>query len=275
MARPYLDPRVSVATAHRWVQAEKRGIATTLYTVLSGYYCIYLATPFLALVWGGAFGLSRKAYVEMGIEEVWSTTASDDVALSNRMAEMRVRPFFVPRCLCPTVETIGSLREMSTWFNRQALTGKLHEISTWIAGLAVESLVCLTFLGSLVLLIVEAATGTLEYHALAAPVILFAISACSLIAKLTYADKRDIPLWQWVLAPFLGHFVIASSFWASVFQSSTMTWGSFTYTVGRDKKVQRIEAGPAAARAPMTSVTQRWDRFVQAIVRRTQGARLR
>ena len=100
MARPFLDPGVSVVTSHRWVQAEERGLAPSLYTVLSGHYCIYLATPFLAVVWGGAFGISRKAYDEMGIEEVWSTTASDDVALGNRMAELRVRPFYVPRGVC-------------------------------------------------------------------------------------------------------------------------------------------------------------------------------
>ena len=241
MARPFLDPRVKVTTSHRWVDPDARGLAPSLYAILAGYYCMYLASPFIALLWGGAFGISRAAYEEMGVAELWSTTASDDVALSNRMAARRVRPFFVPRGLATSRETHHSLPSMMTWYNRQSLTGKLHEFGTWLAGLIVETLVGLSLVGSLILLVVEAATGTLEYHALAAPLVFFAVIACSLITKLTYARRRDIPLWQWAFLPLIGHFVIAASFWASAMQNR-MTWGSFTFTVDRDGKVVRIDA---------------------------------
>jgi hypothetical protein len=240
MARPFLDARVSVTTAHRWVNPDARGLAPSLYTILSGYYCMYLATPILALVWGGAFGISRAAYAEMGIAELWSTTASDDVSLSNRMAERRVRPFFVPRGLATSRETHHGLAAMMRWYNRQSLTGKLHEFPTWLAGLVVETLVSLSIAGSLILLLVEAVTGTLEYHAFAAAAVVGAVIACSLITKLTYPRRRDIPLWQWALLPVVGHFVIAASFWCSAFMK-TMTWGSFTFTVGRDGKVVRMD----------------------------------
>jgi glycosyltransferase involved in cell wall biosynthesis len=241
MARPFLDPGVSVVTSHRWVHAEERGLAPSLYTVLSGHYCIYLATPFLAVVWGGAFGISRKAYEGMGIEKVWSTTASDDVALGNRMAELRVRPFYVPRGVCTSPEAHLSLGAMKKWFDRQALNGRIHQFPTWLGGLFVESLVCLALLGSLALLVVEAAAGSFDVYALAAPATVCAIAACSVIAKLTYPRRREIPLWQWAFVPLIGHFMIAASFWRPLFKNNTMTWGSFTYTVGRNKKVVRIE----------------------------------
>ncbi|MGA2480429.1 MAG: glycosyltransferase family 2 protein [Spirochaetia bacterium] len=240
MARPFLDPRVSVTTSHRWVKPDARGMAPSLYTILSGYYCMYLAAPILNLVWGGAFGISRAAYTEMGIAELWSTTASDDVALSNRMAERHVGAFYVPRGIATSYETHHSMAALMKWYNRQSLTGKLHEFATWLGGLIVETLVSLSLAGSLVLLAVEAATGTLEYHALAAPVVVAAIIICSLITRLTYPERRDIPLWQWALLPIVGHFVIAASFWCSAFMN-TMTWGSFTFTVGRDGKVVKID----------------------------------
>jgi hypothetical protein len=41
------------------------------------------------------------------------------------------------------------------------------------------------------------------------------------------------------------HFIIAASFWCSAFQNS-VTWGSFTYTAGRDGKVVRIDPGETA-----------------------------
>ena len=249
MVRPFLDPHVSVTTSHRWITPDSLGLASSLYTILAGFYCMYLASPFLALVWGGAFGISRAAYTEMGIMELWSTTASDDVALSNRMAERHVRPFFVPRGVSTSRETHHNLASMMKWYNRQSLTGKLHEFPTWCQGLIVETLVCLAWAGSVVLLVVEAATGSLEYHALAAPVVMVAIIASSLIVKLTYPKRRDIAFWQWAVLPLIGHFVIAASFWCSAFQS-TMTWGSFTYTVGRDGKLVRIDPENAHGRLP-------------------------
>lgn len=181
----------------------------------------------------------------MGVTDLWSTTASDDIALSNRMAERHVRPCYVPRGVCTSLESHRDLRAMMKWYNRQCLTTKLHEFPFWLAGLAIETLVSIAWAGSVGLLIVEAVTGSLDYHALAAPLIMFSIMACSVMAKLTYPQRRDVPLWQWVLLPLIGHFIVAASFWCSAFRS-TMTWGAFNYTVGRDGKVVRIDPGETA-----------------------------
>ena len=98
-----------------------------------------------------------------------------------------------------------------------------------------------------------------------------------MIAKLTYPRRREIPLWQWALVPLIGHFIIAASFWRPLVKNNTMTWGSFTYTIGRDKKVLRIE--PAVDKPESDSlgagtlVSQRLGRLVHAIARRSQGDR--
>jgi hypothetical protein len=249
MVRPFLDPRVSVTTSHRWITPDARGLAPSLYTILCGYSCVGLATPFLALVWGGAFGIRCTAYADMGVTDLWSTTASDDIALSNRMAERRIRPCYVPRGVSASRECHRGFRAMMKWYNRQSLAAKLHHFQNWLAGLAIETLVSLAWAASLVLLVGEAAAGSLEYHALAAPAIMFCIMASALIAKLTYPDRRDIPLWQWALVPLIAHFIVAASLWFSAFQT-TMTWGSFTYTVGHDGKVIRIDHGETATGRP-------------------------
>lgn len=242
MVRPFLDPRVSVTTAHRWVDPDARGFAASLYTLLSGFYCMYLATPFLALVWGGAFGISRRAYEAMGVRELWSTTASDDVALGNRMAEHHVRPFFVPRGVSTSREAFQGLGALMRWYNRQSLTGKLHAFRFWLSALSVQTLVSLAWAGSIVLLLAEAVTNSLDYHALAAPVMMFLIVAGSMVVKLTYPRRKEISRWRWAFLPLVGHFVVTASFWVSAFQTA-MTWGSFTYRVGRDGKVVRIDPG--------------------------------
>jgi hypothetical protein len=240
MVRPFLDPRVSVTTSYRWLDPDVRGFASAVYAALCGFHAMALATPFLALVWGGAFAISRAAYRDLGVAELWSTTASDDVALSQRMARQRIRPVYVPHGMSTSRESYRRLGALMSWYNRQCLTGKLHAFPAWLAGLAIETLVCAAWAASLALLAVEAASGVLQYHALAAPVVMLLIMAGSLITKLPYARRRDIPLWQWALVPLVGHFVVAASFWCSAFQRS-MTWGSFTYTVGRDGKVARID----------------------------------
>jgi hypothetical protein len=240
MARPFLDPRVEVTTSHRWIVPDARGFAASLYTILMGYHCMITGSPILALLWGGDFGISRAAYDDMGIAELWRTSASDDIALSNRMAERRVRPVFVPRGVAVTRETHPNMAALLKWYDRQALAARLHEVFTWIGGVTVESLVCLSLVGSLALVIAEAAMGSLDYRAVAAPLVFFAVMAGSTITKLTFAPRRDVAFWQWVLLPLVGHFVIAGSYWRAAFRN-TMTWGSFTFTVGRDGKVSRID----------------------------------
>jgi hypothetical protein len=208
-----------------------------------------IAVPFLTQVWGGAVGITRTAYGEMGVRELWSTTVSDDVALSNRMAERHIRPFFVPRGVSTSQETPRSLKELRIWYTRWFLTGKLYEFLLWLAALTFETLVSLTLAGSVLLVIVETATGSLEYHALAAPVIVASIMANTLIMKLTYRRRTDIPLWQWMTVPLIGHFIVTACIWGSAFQNA-MTWGSFTYTVNRDGKLvaRRPAAGSSSQR---------------------------
>jgi hypothetical protein len=126
------------------------------------------------------------------------------------------------------------------WYTRWFVTGKFYEFSLWLAGLALETLVCLALAGSLVLLAVEVITGFLEYHALAAPVIIACVAAGPLIMKLTYRWKRDVQAWHWAAVPLVGHFIAAACAWRSVFQG-VITWASFTYTVDRDGKVTRKE----------------------------------
>ena len=240
MVRPFLDPRVSVTTSHRWIHPHARGFAPSLYTILEGFCCMFAASPLFALLWGGAFGISRKAYEDMGVTDLWSTTASDDIALGKRMAEHHVRPCFVPSGVSTSHESFRSLAAMMKWHSRQCLATKLHEFPVWLSGLAIETLLSLAWAGSLILLIVEAVAGSLEHHALAAPVIMMSIIASSMIVKLTFPRGCDVPLLHWALVPLVGHFIVALVYWRSAFQS-TLTWGSFTYTVGRDGKVVRVD----------------------------------
>jgi ceramide glucosyltransferase len=236
MVRPFLDPRVSVTTSHRWIASDERGLGASVYRILCAYSCVGLATPFLALVWGGAFGISRAAYVAMGVADLWSTTVSDDIALSNRMAERHVRPFFVPRGVSTSQESHHGLGALMKWYNRQNLAARLHHFHVWLMGLITETLVSLALASAILFVIWQAASGWLTPHALAAPLLMFSLMASSVIAKIAYPRRRDMPWWQWALTPLVAHFIVAASLWCSLFQKS-MTWGSFTYTVGRDGKV--------------------------------------
>ena len=240
MVRPFLDRDVSVTTSHRWIEPDARGFAPSLYTILEAYNCMCLASPFLALLWGGDFGIRRSAYEEMGIAELWGTTASDDIALSNRMAERRVRPCYVPGGTSASRESHRTLAALMKWYNRQCLASKIHEFPFWLAGVVIETLISVGWAASIVLVIVEGITGVFGPHALVAPAIAFLIMASSMITKLTYPRRRDIPLWQWAAVPLAGHFIVTACFWCSAFQSS-MTWGWFTYSIGRNGKVERID----------------------------------
>jgi ceramide glucosyltransferase len=239
MVRPFVDGSVSVTTSHRWIEPGKLGAAQIFYTLLGGYYTMYLATPFLAWVWGGCFAISRKAFDEMGIAAVWGDTLSDDVTLRNRLAECKSRPFFVPRAVTASHETHASLGRLLKWYTRQSLTGKLYTFGQWLLGIFVQTVLCAALLASLGLLAGQAATATLDHRALFFPLLVVFIMLGGILAKLPYLRRRDVPLWCWILMPIPGQFVITYSFWRSAFQRK-YTWGSATYIVGRRGRVERV-----------------------------------
>jgi hypothetical protein len=240
MVRPFLDPGVSVASTVRWIQPHAPGAGPYVYVGLNAYYAMMLATPLnTPLVWGGCFAISRKAWRDMGVAELWSRTASDDLTLSARMAERRVRPVFVPRAVSTSPEAHGTVRGLCAWYTRQAVTGRVHAPATWALGMGIETLVLLSLLGSLGLFVSELAGAPAGIGLWAAPALCALLILNALLVKVPYLARRDMPFIWWFIVPFLGHLFIPLSMWPSLFIRD-FHWSGVTYEFNRDRTVRRL-----------------------------------
>lgn len=246
---PFANPEVSVTGTTRWILPSKPGIGPCTYTALTGYYATMLATPFNPpIVWGGCFALSRTAWERMGIAEIWSRTASDDLTLAQKMKEHGIRPVFVPDAVSASHEVHATLKNLFAWYKGQAVTGRIHVPGSWAAILFIETFVCLATLASLGLLAAEAAVSRVDANAVLLLAVPLLVMANGLLVKLPYRSRRDMSLGWWVLVPFFGHAVVAASYWRSI-TIRTFTWGRTTYEFNRDRTVRKIirrEKGGAA-----------------------------
>jgi hypothetical protein len=240
LVRPFVDPGVSVTSTTRWIQPRAPGAGPYVYAGLGGYYAMMLASPLnTPLVWGGCFAISRKAWVKMGVAELWRKTASDDLTLSARMAEARVRPVYVPRAVSPSHEVHATVRGLCAWYTRQSVTGRVHAPAAWRLEVFIETVVLLSLLGFTGLFAAEIIGSRPGIGLWAAPLLCAMTSLNGLLVKLPYSSRADMPLVWWFLVPFLGHVVIPFALWRSAFIRD-FHWGGVTYEFNRDRTVKRL-----------------------------------
>jgi cellulose synthase/poly-beta-1,6-N-acetylglucosamine synthase-like glycosyltransferase len=247
LVRPFVDPGVAVTTSARWITPPRLGLGPLIYTGMSSYWPMILANPLFPMLWGGCFAISRTAFEELGVRELWGKTEDDDMVLSNRLAERRRRPVFVPSAVSLSHESHGSVRYLVRWFIRLSLTGRIHSLPAWLFLLAGESLLCVGFLASLALLVAHAASGAVDHRSLFAPVLLALVTLNVLLVKGPYWRMKDMPFVLWLLAPVPSHYILCFAIWRSVFVR-TMSWGAVQYEFNRDGTIRKLSRAqkPAA-----------------------------
>jgi cellulose synthase/poly-beta-1,6-N-acetylglucosamine synthase-like glycosyltransferase len=239
MVRPYADPKVAVTGSARWIEPSHAGLGPYIYTGMAGYYPMAMSQPFFSLVWGGCFSISRKAFVELKIADMWGHTEDDDLVLSHHLAAHGGRPVFVPPAISTSHEVHATVRHLVKWFTRQGLTGRLHAFWAWVFLVLIETLVSAGFVVSVGVIIAQAVSGRLDYHSLLAPALLVLMTLNAFLVKVPYWKKKDMPLIWWLLVPVPGHIVLSSAIWRSVFMKK-MDWGSVTYEFNKDGTIRRI-----------------------------------
>ncbi len=237
MVEPFMDPRVYSTTSSRWITPSRLGIAQCMYTALEGCRPMLLSLPY-PLIWGGCFGISRKAYDELEIENAWSNTEDDDLVLSTILRKRRKGLMFCPGAVSYSHEAHTSVKKLAKWWTYQGFTGRLHEFPSWFGLLMIETIVSIGMVGSVALIAAQAVNGGLDYRALTGPVLAAMIAANTILLKLPYRKRRDMPWLMWVLVPFPAHFVIAFATWRSALQRK-MYRGPVTLEFNRDGTIRK------------------------------------
>ena len=239
MVRPFLLPDVAVTTAHRWIIPEKRAFGSFVYTVFGGYYTMFLSSPVMNWVWGGCFAIRRRSYDELGVADIWSCTASDDITLKNVLTATHIKTFFVPPAVTASHELHASVRSLSRWFTRQSYFGKVYEKPSWILSICSETLIAVFFCVAFAFLLVDCVTPGLSYRVLFAPIMIAVVMLSGLLVKLPYLDKEDFSLVLWMLLSAFSHVIAVYSLWRSAFMKK-IRWGNVQYEFYRDGKIKTL-----------------------------------
>jgi cellulose synthase/poly-beta-1,6-N-acetylglucosamine synthase-like glycosyltransferase len=253
LVRPFADPRVLVTGSARWVTPPRLGLGALIYTVMSSYWPMVLASPLFPMVWGGCFAISRTAFEELGVRELWGKTEDDDMVLSNRLVERGRRPVFVPSAVSASHESHRSVRDLVRWFIRLNLTGRIHSFPAWLFLVVGESLLCIALLASVALLVAQAASGAMDHRSLFAPILFALVTLNALLVKGPYWRMKDMPLALWLLAPVPSHFILCFAIWRSFFVR-TMSWGAVQYEFNHDgtiRKLIRVQKPPSKSGSPV------------------------
>jgi ceramide glucosyltransferase len=141
LTAPLADPRISVTSGFRWIRPASGSFAAQAHTLLNMAIYVYMAVTARfngAFLWGGSFAIRRKDFLELGVEERWGETFSDDMSLSGLLVRHGRKALLIPGLLIPTGETVKTAGQAARWFGRQVLCLKAYQYCIWaLAGLPV------------------------------------------------------------------------------------------------------------------------------------------
>ena len=187
--------------------------------------------------WGGAMAVSRQAFEEHGVADVWATNIVDDYSLGPLLAKRRIRIWVVSdACLeTPLKDVPASLWE--DWFTRQLLYLKFCTPEIWVGALsavwlfaAPPLLAALGVLGAL-------AGQADSWWVWAALWYLAAFALVGLVFRSLV--PRPVKLWDWTRCFMVSPFMTVWCY-LRTWTTSTMRWRGIAYKVTWGGRVVEI-----------------------------------
>jgi len=140
---PLVDKRVTGATTgYRWLVPVNHGAGafwSRYASVLNGSSASFLAFRRLAHAWGGSMAMRAETARRGDLAGRLSRSLSDDYSVSRLCADLKLRVYFVARCLVPTPIDMGWL-EVVTFARRQCVITRVYAPKLFWAALATASI---------------------------------------------------------------------------------------------------------------------------------------
>lgn len=194
--------------------------------------------PLLSQAWGGAMALSRRAYHEHGVDELWRTNIVDDVSLTGLANKLGRRVTNASRACLVSPAKDTTLDFWIAWLTRQILYLRFCMPGTWIAAalgfllLSAPPFIAVGFVLASLVGVVSPAVGAAGVGFLVFGGLLL-LSTRSLIPE-------NPPALRWLVA---GMATLVLSAWCYLrsWTARRMVWGIKAYSVGRGGRVKRVE----------------------------------
>lgn len=207
--------------------------AVTLLWMFWGRHISFMAHP-----WGGSTAITREAFDQMDVAELWSHSVVDDVTLAKRLRQSgrRMRP--TPQATLSTPLRQPSVKAYSDWLHRQLIYIKYIAPLSWLGlGLVLGGLL------ALVLVSASMAVGWLmgmvgTGPGLGAMAYLVLLSTGPLVLR--FVHPAPGPLISWITASLLTLGMVLWAYIRNVF-TRRIEWGGISYRVGLGGRVKSIQ----------------------------------
>jgi len=248
VARLAESDKIAAVTGYRWLLPERTTPANCLlYSINSGMMAL-LGRSSHYLVWGGSWGIRRRAFEAIGLREAWTGTLSDDLVATRELRRASRRVRFEPGCVVGSPVDY-SLADVFRFVRRQYLVARCYTPGWWLVGLAGTTLSALAWLGNLAAIAAAWAYGVLPlWLPLGAMVVLYALSAGrgwirqSLVE--TYFSERAAPPRAAVRFDVWANPLAALAGWLGVLGSLVgrhITWRGISYRMLPGGRIAAVE----------------------------------
>jgi cellulose synthase/poly-beta-1,6-N-acetylglucosamine synthase-like glycosyltransferase len=125
LVAPLTDSEIAASTGYRWYFQTRPGLGPALQSAWNSASGNILFNPRWTYLWGGSYAVRLEVLKEVGIEDRWRRSLSDDMVLTQALKARGHRIAFAPRATVAN-ETRMGLREVIEWTNRQACLALLY-----------------------------------------------------------------------------------------------------------------------------------------------------
>lgn len=235
---PIARGEAAFSTGYHMVDAKDRQAVTLAYAFCVLQLRLLQALSAFTQPWGGAMAMSRAAFREYGVAELWAHNVVDDCSLAGLLLGRGVHVRLCPGALLRTEAAGHALPVWRDWMERQVLFLKFCVPGQWLLlGLLALLMALPPLCAGLALL-----GGLLNVGSGAA--VLAAWLYLAALAAVLYVWREFLPapppLWRWILAC-----VCASAMFVWVYCRSIpakgIIWHGLAYTVGQGGTVLRMQ----------------------------------
>ena len=239
LVRPLVAGEAVFSTGYHTVDALDDQPVTLGYQITVIFMRLLQAVSVFTQPWGGAMSISRPAFEQYKIKELWATNVVDDCSLAGLLMARRVHMRLCPAALLRTQVAAHAREQWVAWFDRQILFLKFCTPVMWyLAGLGLALLFAPT-LYSLALLVFWPVLGCVSVWPAPA-------AAAHLIFLLYFAlalrdfSARRAPAPAWLRAFALNYWLMAWVYVRSI-ACRHLCWHDTTYRVGAGGRVISLD----------------------------------
>lgn len=238
LAGPIARGQAAFTTGYHEVEPGDQNIVTLAYTISVMFMRFMQTLPTLTQPWGGAMAMSRQAFEQYHIADLWADNVVDDCSLAAHLQKAGVRARLCAGAILKTLAWGHVLQIWRAWMERQVLFLKFCMPGQWVALGVVCVVMALPPFWSIcacVLGVMGKGGGTAPFLALC-----WICAIAWLVGKWRGFLQSTPALSRWVWAYVCSIFMFAIVYAGTVF-THTLLWNNIIYRVGRGGTVVGME----------------------------------